>query len=355
VVKKVLIAYSSKPPIANYLASSFSKIGIESKIFFADENHWFDRCVINKINKQLHNFRITPKNKNLFSNHPLAHKNFRSANLVKAFDEFAPNLVVIIRGINFSKESLEYISGKSKVFGWWVEKEERVEEALSEIEYFNHYFFINSSCVDTAHRRGRQDISLLHHSVDTNSFYKLPSIDKKIDICFVGNWSKKRQTIVEALLKVTDNISIFGGKWLQKNILKPQLLRCIKGSYIEGEELNLLYNQSRVVLNVTNWGFGEGNKRSGMNMRILEVPATGSFLLTDSSKDLEAVITPSTHLAVYKDLDECVQKARYYLQNESEREQIAQNGLGFVKERYNYDNLVGEMIKTYKMQSNSES
>ncbi len=354
-LKKVLIVYSSKPPIANYLTSSFSKLNIESRIFLADKNHWFDRYIINKINKQLHNFRIVPKNKNLFSSHPLAHKNFRSANLVRAFDEFQPDLVLLIRGINFSKESLEYISSKSKVFGWWVEKEERVEEALSEIDHFKHYFFINSSCVETAKQRGRQDISLLHHSVDTDSFCKLPATDKKIDICFVGNWSKKRQTIVEALLQVTDNISIFGGKWLKKNIMKPKLLKCIKGSYIEGEKLNLLYNQSRIVLNVTNWGFGEGDKRSGMNMRILEVPATGSFLLTDSSKDLEAVITPNTHLAVYKDLDECIQKARYYLQNEQEREQIAQNGLNFVKERYSYDNLVGEMIKTYKMQSNSES
>jgi len=348
VIKKALIVYSSKPPITNYLSSSFAKLGVESKIFFADKNHWLDRYVFHTINKQLHNFRILPKNKNLFSNHPLTHKNFRSANLIAAFDEFEPDLVILVRGINFSKESLAYISGKKRVFGWWVEKEERVEEALSEIDYFGHYFFINSSCVDAARQRGKQDVSLLHHSVDTNSFCKLPNIVKKIDICFVGNWSQKRQTIMEALLKVTDNITIFGGKWLKKNILNPRLAMCVKGGYIDGEALNLLYNQSKIVINITNWGFGEGDKRSGMNMRILEVPATGSFLLTDSSKDLEAIISPDTHLAVYKDLDECVLKATYYLANEEEREKIAKEGQEFVKNSYSYDNLVGEIIKIYE-------
>ena len=37
-------------------------------------------------------------------------------------------------------------------------------------------------------------------------------------------------------------------------------------------------------MNITNWGLGEGAKRSGMTMRVLEVPATGAFLLTDGSQ-----------------------------------------------------------------------
>lgn len=347
-MKKALIAYSSKPPIAEYMSASFQKIGVECRVIFADQNHWFDKYVIHTINKQLHNFRILPKSKALFSLHPLAHKNFRSERLKKAFDEFDPDVTIAVRGIGFTKECLEYVGSKKPLFGWWVEKEERVEEALSEIALFGKYFFINSSCVEAALARGFQNASLLCHSVDLNSFYKIENETKKYDICFVGNWSLKRQKTLEAMLAVTDNIAIFGAKWRKKNLFKPRVLRCVKGSYIGGQELNLLYNQSKIVLNVTNWGFGEGDKRSGVNMRTLEVPATGSFLLTDGSRDLKKLIEAGKHIAVYDSLEDCVQKAAYYLALEDERELIAKEGHKFVRESHGYDNLVGEIAKAYK-------
>lgn len=344
-VNKILIAYSSKPSIGKYLASSFSKKGIQCRIVLADENHWFDRYIIHTVNKQLHNFGILPKNKNLFSNHPLAHKNFRSKNLITAFDKFGPDAVLLIRGIDFSTNTLEYISGKKAMLGWWVEKEERVRKSLAKIDFFSHYFFINSSPVLSAQEKGYSNVSLLHHSVDTNEFFKLFGATKRFDICFVGNWSKKRQEVLEALLRLTDNIALYGRKWLKKNILKPKVLKCIKGGYIEGKELNELYNKSKIVLNVTNWGFGEGDKQSGMNMRVLEVPATGSFLLTDGSKDLEGVIKPDVHLAVYKNLQECIEKAKYYLKNEEEREHIAKGGDEFTTRHYSYDNTADDILR----------
>lgn len=346
-LKKVLLVYSLKPPIMQYLASAFSRKGISTEMVYADANHWFDRYIIHTANKMLHNLRILPKDKSVFSNHPLSHKNHRSSNLWKTYKQFNPDLVLIIRGIGFRHDVLKEIRKSTPLFGWWIEKEERIEEALKEINLFDWYFFMNSSCVDIAMQKRFSNISLLHHSVDPDTFYPMSKINKEIDICFVGNWSLKRQQVIEALLCVTDNIVIYGRKWVKKNFLNSRIKRCVKGKYIDGSALVELYNRSRIVVNITNWGFGEGKKRSGMNMRILEVPATGAFLLTDGSRDMETVVTPGKHIAVYESIEDCVKLAKYYLNNAAEREAIAKEGCLYVRHNYTYDDVVNRIIDTY--------
>lgn len=346
-LQKVLLIYSSKPPIMQYLASAFSRKGIATEMVYADENHWFDRYVIHFANKMLHNLRMLSKKKTLFSKHPLAHKNYRSSKLIKTYHNFKPDLVLLIRGINFNSDVLKEIRRTTPLFGWWIEREERIEEVFREINLFDWYFFMNSFCVDVGMQKGVSNISLLHHSVDLDTFYPMANIDKEIDICFVGKWSPKRQRIIEALLNVTDNIVIYGGKWIKENFLNSKIRHCVKGKYIDGHALVTLYNKSRIVLNITNWGFGEGLKRSGMNMRILEVPATGAFLLTDGSRDLEAVITPGKHIAVYESIEDCVKQAQYYLDTVAEREAISKEGCLHTRSNYTYNDVIDLIIDKY--------
>ena len=346
-LEKVLLVYSSKPPIMQYLTSAFSRKGISTEMVYADVNHWLDRHIIHPVNKILHNLRIIPKVKSVFSNHHLSHKNYRSSNLAKTYKHFRPDLVLLIRGISFQNDVLNEIRKNTPLFCWWIEKEERIEEALGEINLFDWYFFINSSCVDMGIQKGFSNISLLHHSVDPDAFYPMDNIDKEIDICFVGNWSPKRQQVIEALLNITDNIVIYGRKWVKNNFLNPLIKKCVKGKYIDGFELVKLYNKSRIVMNVTNWGFGKGKKRSGMNMRLLEVPAAGAFLLTDGSRDMEAVATQGKHIAVYESIENCVKLAKYYLNNAAEREAIAKEGCLHIRSNYTYNDVVNRIIDTY--------
>lgn len=166
-LNRILIVYSSKPPIVDYLAAAFQRAGIVTDRVYADQNTRFDQWVIRRINKQLHNFKLLAKNRDLFTDHPLAHKNFRSKRLAEKATEFKPDLTLLIRGISFNKEALE---GISPLFGWWIEKEERVEEALREIGLFDWYFFMNRSCVDIAEQRGHHNVSYLGHAVDPEVF-----------------------------------------------------------------------------------------------------------------------------------------------------------------------------------------
>src|SRR5471030_974371 len=135
-LSRVLIVYSQKPPIIDYLESAFSRSGITASHVYANKSTWFDKWIIHPINKQMHNFRVLPKNQKLFENQPLAHKNYRSANLAKKVAEFKAYLVVLIRSLYFNTSTLE---GISPLFCWWIESEERMEEALRESHLFDWY------------------------------------------------------------------------------------------------------------------------------------------------------------------------------------------------------------------------
>lgn len=339
--RKILLVYSSRPPILDYLSAAFGRCGAETRIVRADENTWFDRYVIHRVNKLAHSLRLLPKSRQLLEQHPLAHRNFRSDRLLAAYEEFRPDMVMLIRGINFRADVL---AKTRPLFGWWVEHEGRVGEALKEIDGFDGYFFINDACVRAASDHGYARAAFLAHAVAPEAFYPLPEVVKRYDACFVGNWSKKRQEYVEAALAVTPNLALYGSKWLRKCWNRPRLLRCWKGAYIEGAALNRLYNESRVVLNITNWGKGEGRARSGMNMRVLEVPATGAFLLSDESLEMDAFLMPGVHIGTYEGVVDFAQKLARYLGDEPTRAAIAAAGCEQVRTRHTYDHVAGEFM-----------
>lgn len=78
------------------------------------------------------------------------------------------------------------------------------------------------------------------------------------------------------------------------------------------------FSQSKIVFNTS--------IRDDINMRVFETLSTGSFLLTNWLPTLEELFEDGKHLVTYKTLDEMVKKAKYYLEHEDEREQIAKAG-----------------------------
>ncbi|MFQ5353746.1 MAG: glycosyltransferase, partial [Thermodesulfobacteriota bacterium] len=303
-LKKVLIVYFQRPPIIEYLQRAFRGRGIEARGFFSDTNNWFDQYVIRPINKTAHNFRIIPKNRFLFEDHPLCQLRYRNRKLIEEVDAFCPDLVLIIRGYRYLPGTLAEVRRRSRLFGWWIEREEGAEEAIAEVPFFDHYFFLHSSAVKLAEERGLANIGHIHHSVDTGVFRPL-GLAKKYDWSFVGGWSAAREEFIRKAVEVSPFGAIYGPKW--KNKLSAgggDAKVIVKGDSIWGDGLVRLYNESRVVINHTHWGRGGGRERTGLTMRVLEGAACGSCMLTDGSTDLASLVTPGEDVVLYKDLDD---------------------------------------------------
>ena len=344
-LRRVLIAFTSRPPIIEYLTAAFARRGISVMPVYADDNSWFDRLVIHPLNKLAHNFRLIPKSRNLFENHPASHMNFRSSRLRRAISAYDPDLVFHVRGLGFRSWAFE---GARRKFAWWVESDERVNEALGEVPWFDRYFFINSASVEAAHRAGYPHASYLPHAVDASVFRPLPGTPKDIDFVFVGLWSERRQQFLEAALEVSRNGRIYGPKWRRKTAGDRRFRSIVKGRYVAGEALVRLYNRAKVVLNITTWGGSAGGRRSGMTMRLFEAPATGSLLLTDESAELSVAVTPGVHVDTFSDVDDFRKKLRYYLDHATERQRIAQQGMEHVRAHHSYDSMVDSILAAYQ-------
>jgi len=347
-LKKILIVYFSRPPIIEFLERAFKTRGIEARGFYSDGNNWFDRYVIRPINKTAHNFRVIPKSRFLFENHPLCQLRYRNRKLLEEVTAYEPDLVLVIRGYGYLPSTLSAIRQKSKLFGWWIEREEGAEEAIREVPYFDHYFFLHSSTAELARKRGLKNTGHIHHSVDTSVFRPL-GLAKKYDWSFVGGWSEARQKFIEKAIEVSPNGALYGPRWQKKFAAKDRATKAVvKGVSIWGEGLVRLYNESRVVINHTHWGRAKGAQRTGMTMRVLEAAACGTCLLTDGSEDLSSLVTPGADVVSYEGIDDLGTQLKRLLADEGLRERIASKGLEHVSKNFSYNDIVKTIIKTYE-------
>jgi hypothetical protein len=109
--------------------------------------------------------------------------------------------------------------------------------------------------------------------------------------------------------------------WERVPASKPLRARW-KGNAVYGEEISKLFALSKIHLN-----FLREQNRDSHNVRTLEIPGFGGFLLTQRSREqAEELFREGFEIACFADADELNDKIRYYLRNASERTEIARAG-----------------------------
>ncbi|QDU39660.1 SPBc2 prophage-derived glycosyltransferase SunS [Maioricimonas rarisocia] len=144
------------------------------------------------------------------------------------------------------------------------------------------------------------------------------SLSKRHEICFVGNLvGAERQRLV---------------RLLQQNV--PDML--VGQRYFE--QMAAVYSASRIVFN--------RSIRDDLNMRVFEALCSGSLLLTNQLDEngLPRLFRDGVHLATYTDDAELLDKLRFYLANESERERIAENGRQEVLSCHTYRHRIETLL-----------
>ncbi|MBI2504134.1 MAG: glycosyltransferase, partial [Candidatus Latescibacteria bacterium] len=104
------------------------------------------------------------------------------------------------------------------------------------------------------------------------------------------------------------------------------------------EEMALLFSRGRLVFN--------RSLNADLNMRVFEALSCGSLLLTDrlpAEAGLEELFADRKHLVLYGE-DDLEELARYYVENEAEREQIAAEGRRLALERHTYGHRADQVL-----------
>ncbi|CAK7064830.1 MAG: hypothetical protein DELT_01600 [Desulfovibrio sp.] len=108
-------------------------------------------------------------------------------------------------------------------------------------------------------------------------------------------------------------------------------------------DLPLLYPASKINFNCTS-----KQMKGAVNQRIFDVPATGSFCLTDWREQIENLFEVGTEVICYHSPEEAEDRIRYYLANPGEREKVSAAGRARVLAEHTYDHRMRTLINTMR-------
>ena len=98
------------------------------------------------------------------------------------------------------------------------------------------------------------------------------------------------------------------------------------------------FSQSKIIVNES--------IQDDLNMRVFESLACKRLLLTEDIPAVRDHFEDGKHLVLFKTHDEAVEKAKYYLAHDEERNAIAEAGYKEFLEKHTYAHRANEILKT---------
>ena len=173
---------------------------------------------------------------------------------------------------------------------------------------------------------GHDRVYWMPHAGEPTCYQKVDVI-KRHDVCFIGHLpNEERIELLDRLFAEFPDF-YYGQKFF--------------------EEANQKYCESKIVFNHC-----IGNEA---NMRVFEGTLSGSLVLCSYNKDVEDLgYVDGQNIAFYSSPDEMIEKAKYYIENEEEREFIAEAGRLHTLNNHTYLHRVKQILKTIKEESNGK-
>jgi spore maturation protein CgeB len=149
------------------------------------------------------------------------------------------------------------------------------------------------------------------------------SQQRDIDVIFVGGLFPNKMPVLARVKKA------FGSRLMLRGIsnLKSNVYFNLKYGFpgwvrpIAFEDYVPLYQRSKIGINVHNRG-----KYTVGGYRMFDLPANGILQICDGEEYLSDFYRVGEEVVGYSSIDELIDKVRYYLDNDAERERIARNG-----------------------------
>ena len=91
---------------------------------------------------------------------------------------------------------------------------------------------------------------------------------------------------------------------------------------LEFKQVHEIWNRSKVSF--APMGSSTDPKRLQVKGRVFEMGMSGTMMLTQRSPDIENFYEPGMEFIAYDSVEDCAEKAKFYLRNETERARIAE-------------------------------
>lgn len=106
-------------------------------------------------------------------------------------------------------------------------------------------------------------------------------------------------------------------------------------------EMPKIFRCSKISLNPTLRSI-----RSGIPLRALDIIGSGGFLLSNFQSEFADYFRPDLDLVLYENIEDAIEKVKYYLSHDEERNKIQQNSYRIITEKFTYPDRIAQMFKT---------
>lgn len=292
--------------------------------------------------------------------------------LLQVISKEKPDLIFYLEG-DLSREVQKEMKQVAEKNGaktlWWVSDDHWMFNRLSKkiAPYFHWVATTDSEAVSKYHKIGFHNI--IHSQWACNQFYYQPqNLPKIYDVTFVGQPHGKRRENIERIKKAGVDVKCWGYGWPNGVLPQNDMVKVFSQSKInlnfsmssgkiwknfaqiflrrEGERRN----RERIVIDSPvlwwdNFHSFLGTFRPQVKVRHFEIIGCGGFCLTDDADNLRDYYEDGKEIVIFKDINDCIEKIKYYLAHDEERERIARAGYERTIRDHTYEQRFNEIFK----------
>lgn len=319
---KVLLACSDFYSYADALLEAFKDLGVDTYMYLFSDNTRNEL-----IGKSIYKFsrfcyKIVGKEDRVVK-HFNSNMQLESDNLYKIYCEINPDILVSFPGYSLNCNILKKITCRKIL--WVYDAIENIPFMEKVLHGYDAIYTFEKTDVKKYRKLG-VSADFLPLCADNRYYFPIDN-DRDIDVSFIGNLSSERRRMIKNIKRKLPDISIQAyGNYVGKYDFVKRFIRnhsfeseIFTNLNILPESANLIYSRSKICINI--------NKHQtiyGGNMRLYEILATNSFQIVNCNDYIDSEFNGC--VVSYSDTDELVKKIEYYLEHESERIRIAQNG-----------------------------
>jgi len=206
--------------------------------------------------------------------------------------------------------------------------------------------------------------------------YRPLDVAKEYDVTFVGQLHGDRRAVIEEIRRSGIDARAWGTGWQAGRLSQDEMVGVFSASRIV---LNL---SNASVLNTGPFGRAKVRVRASLESRMgrwlnrkpdgslrkvrssyheqikgrnFEVPGCGAFLLTGEADNLGDYYEEGREVVTFSDVDDMIDKIRYYLRHEEERETVAEAGFRRTLSEHTYFHRFSDIFRQMGMNASVAS
>lgn len=252
---------------------------------------------------------------------------------------FQPDVVFVEKGTWITRENVDKLRGVGPIhmkiahynpddpFGAYRDGWEIFKQA---IPAYDIHFVPKKLNIPEYKDLGARKVSVFDRAFDPTLHrpVELTEAEKQkygCDIGFIGTWAPQREEMLAGLVQAGLPLALWGNGWQNGKHWK-RLKPYHRGYGQYDEDYVKCINGMKIALH-----FLRHENRDLQDSRTFEIPACGVCMLAEWSEDHARLFQADAEAVFFHDDVELIEKVRYYLSNDTERMQVAEQGLEKVR------------------------